>query len=67
MNRKCVKDYEIPGTNNVIEKGVQIFIPTMGLQMDEKYYEEPENFEPKRFLDGSLTGKIFMPFGDLQL
>lgn len=63
-NRRCVKDYKFPGTNQVIEKGVQIFIPAFGLHMDEKYYDEPKKFKPKRFLDGSSAGKIYMPFGD---
>lgn len=64
LNRTCVKDYKIPGTNNVIEKGVEVFIPALALQMNEKYYDEPEKFKPERFLNESSAEKIYLPFGD---
>lgn len=69
MNRTCVKEYRIPGTNHVIEKGVQVFIPALGLQMDEKYYDAPEQFIPDRFNEENSAGKNilnrpYLPFGD---
>lgn len=64
LNRLCVKDYQIPGTNKVIEKGTQVFIPALGLHMDEQYYDEPEKFKPERFLDENSAGKIYLAFGD---
>lgn len=27
LNRTCVKDYEIPKTDKIIEKGVEVFLP----------------------------------------
>lgn len=48
----------------MIEKGIEVFIPVLGLHMDENYYEEPEMFKPERFLDGNEAGKIYLPFGD---
>lgn len=64
-----MKDYKIPGTDNIIEKGVQVFIPVMPLHMDEKYYEEPEKFNPDRFNEINSAGKNianrpYLPFGD---
>lgn len=64
LNRTCVKDYKIPGTSNVIEKGVEVFIPVLGIQMDEKYFEEPEKFKPERFTDERSAEKMYLPFGD---
>lgn len=69
LNRLCVQDYRIPGTHEVIEKGTQVFIPISSLQMDEKYYDDPETFDPDRFAKENLIGKNFsnhpyLPFGD---
>lgn len=69
LNRTCVRHYQIPGTNQIIEKGVGVFIPVFSLQRDAKYYEEPDLFNPDRFNDENLAGKNqinqpFLPFGD---
>ena len=69
INRQCVKEYQIPGTNQIIEKGVRLYIPSLGLQMDEKYYENPTKFIPDRFLEENSEGKNqinrpYLPFGD---
>lgn len=69
MSRTCVKDYRIPGTPNIIEKGVEVFIPTHGLQRDEKYYPQPTKFDPERFDEESSAEKYqinrpYLPFGD---
>lgn len=69
LNRTCVKDYQIPGTNKFIEKDTEIYIPVLALQMDEKFYENPTEFQPDRFSEENLVGKnqinqIYMPFGD---
>lgn len=64
LNRLCVKDYKIPGTDKVIEKGTSIYIPVMAMQMDEQFYEEPEKFQPERFIRGSLTDRPYYSFGD---
>lgn len=52
-----------------LEKGIEIMIPTIALQRDEKYYNEPDNFKPERFSDENSAGKNFvdrpyLPFGD---
>lgn len=58
LNRQCVKDYRIPGTRNIIEKGTDIIIPVLSLQMDEKYYPNPTLFNPDRFKESvSLASK----------
>lgn len=66
LARICVKDYRIPGTNQLIEKGTQIFIPTYAIQQDEKYYTNPSKFIPERFFEENSVEKNrpYLPFGD---
>jgi cytochrome P450 family 6 len=49
LNRECTKDYKIPGTDVVLEKGMTTVIPIYALHRDPKYYPEPERFDPERF------------------
>lgn len=69
VTRKCTNNYKIPDTNVIIEEGTSIFMSTLGLQHDEKYYDEPKKFKPERYSDSQKTIKNFeeMPnlvFGD---
>lgn len=72
LNRQCVKDYQIPGTQQVIEKGTDIFIPVFGLQYDEKYYPDPTRFNPDRFKESVSSGpkykteRPYLGFGEGQ-
>lgn len=64
-----MKDYKIPGTNVTIEKGTSIVIPTFALHHDERFYPDPEKFDPMRFklskykTDKSLNDAPYLPFG----
>lgn len=69
LTRTCLKDYRIPGTENIIEEGIQIFIPVMGLHHDEQFYPEPWKFRPERFNEDGSAGKNqinrpYLSFGD---
>lgn len=69
MPRECTKEYQIPGTNTIIEKGTDIIISVLGLHRDQKFYPNPNNFEPERFLKENVSDKSFsempyLPFGD---
>ena len=44
--RYCTDDCSIEELN--FKKGDSIFIPTYGLHMDEKVWDEPEKFKPER-------------------
>lgn len=53
----------------MIEKGIEVFIPVMALHRDEKYYDNPNKFNPDRFNDDNPAGKDqlnqpYLPFGD---
>ncbi|CAH1637380.1 unnamed protein product [Spodoptera littoralis] len=66
LQRKATRDYQVPGTDLVIEKGTIVLISPRGIHYDEKYYDNPEVFNPDRF-DPEEVGKrhpcAYLPFG----
>ncbi|KAJ3656514.1 hypothetical protein Zmor_015586 [Zophobas morio] len=65
LNRICVKNYTVPGTDVVIEEGTPVLIPVLGLQRDPEYFPDPLKFDPERFgKDQSQVPFTFMPFGE---
>lgn len=69
LNRTCVKEYKIPGTDKVIEKGIEVYISVLGLHCDSTYYEDPIRFDPLRLGEEIRAGKNllnrpYIPFGD---
>lgn len=67
LDRRCNEDCSIDETDLVIEKGMPIYIPLMTLHYDEKYFPEPEKYDPERFADMSssnVNGLHYMPFGE---
>lgn len=63
--RSCNKPFKIPDTKCVIERGVRIVVPIYALHHDEKYFPNPEVFDPERFADGKQIPKgAYLPFGD---
>ena len=49
LSRNCVKDYKIPDSNIVIEKGDDIHINVIGIHHDPKHYPDPLKFNPENF------------------
>ncbi|KAJ6641555.1 Cytochrome P450 6a9, partial [Pseudolycoriella hygida] len=65
--RSCISDYEIPGTDFVIEKGMPIMIPVHAIHHDSRYYYDPEVFNPDRFSSEEVKKRpqfAFLPFGE---
>lgn len=64
--RECGKDYQIPNSDLVIEKGTPLIISTFGLQRDPEFFPDPQVFDPDRFNEQNVH-KIrpfsFLPFG----
>lgn len=69
--RLCEKEFllppTLPGVNPYLVKpGTLIWFPTLALQRDPRYFEDPDTFNPDRFLgEGKKvpgTGE-FLPFG----
>ncbi|KAG8257660.1 heme binding [Homalodisca vitripennis] len=64
--RRCTKDYTIPDTSTVIEKGTLVLIPLRSIHEDPDYYPDPEVFDPERFSDENSASRhaaTYMPFG----
>jgi cytochrome P450 family 9 len=68
--RECNKDYVMQLSNGQsipVKKGENILIPVRSIQRDEKFFENPDNFDPHRFDDDkkdSIVQGSFIPFGE---
>lgn len=65
--RTCTKDYNIPGTDVVIESGTTVEIPTLSIQRDPEYYPDPDKFDPERFNVENKANRhpyAYIPFGE---
>lgn len=63
ITRKCVKTYKFLDSKMLIDKGVTVNIPIEALHKDNIYFKEAGDFKPERFLDSSVHGYTFLPFG----
>lgn len=53
-----------------IEKGKNFYIPIYGIHHDDRYYENPEKFDPDRFNEENrrnIDPDTYLPFGKLLL
>lgn len=67
-DRLCVKDFtfEYDGKSVLIEKGISLMIPIIGFHKDEKYFPNPNKFDPDRFSDENkhnINLNTYLPFG----
>ncbi|XP_072749236.1 cytochrome P450 9e2-like [Anoplolepis gracilipes] len=72
MDRVSIKEFELPPTLPgmkpfILKKGGGIWVPVYGLHHDPQYFEEPEKFDPERFLGEqkkkNLNCGAYLPFG----
>ncbi|XP_026324726.1 probable cytochrome P450 9f2 isoform X2 [Hyposmocoma kahamanoa] len=71
MDRCCTKAYELPPTREggkpfKLKPGDIVYNMVNTIHMDEKYWPEPEKFDPERFSDENkhkIKPFTFMPFG----
>ena len=64
--RKCNKDYPVPDTNLVIDKGTGVMVSIYALHHDPEYYPDPQNYDPDRFDPSEVERRhpfAFLPFG----
>lgn len=67
LTRKCEKDYNLPGSDLVVERGIVALIPILGIHYDEEYYQNPDDFDPERFSEENkrkIPPFAYMPFGE---
>lgn len=71
LDRQCSQDFELPpavpgGKPFTVKKGTNLWIPSHAIQTDPNYFDNPDQFDPERFLqDGKriLGSGTYMPFG----
>ncbi|XP_072391200.1 cytochrome P450 6j1-like [Diabrotica undecimpunctata] len=71
LTKVCTEDYTYTPTNSdykpisvKLKVGDVVMIPLLAVQMDPKYFEDPEKFKPERFIDNQVKRYTYFPFGD---
>ncbi|KAI5645536.1 cytochrome p450 domain-containing protein [Phthorimaea operculella] len=64
--RQCsVPEYTIPELDLTINDGVKCYIPIQAIFRDERYFQNPNKFDPERYREGIRHIKdVYMPFGE---
>ncbi|XP_018300272.1 cytochrome P450 9e2 [Mycetomoellerius zeteki] len=68
VERVCKEAYKLPPALPgekpfTIYKGMIIWIPIYAIHHDDKYYDNPMEFRPERFLDNDHDPPFYFPFG----
>ncbi|XP_050349952.1 cytochrome P450 6k1-like isoform X2 [Nymphalis io] len=66
LDRIATKDYKID-EKLTIESGTVVYINSIGMHYDPKYFPEPHRFDPDRFLPenkSKIEPYSYLPFGD---
>ncbi|CAH1369190.1 cytochrome P450 6k1-like [Tenebrio molitor] len=67
LDRKATANYNIPGTDIIIDRDTPVFIPILALHNDPRYFPSPEKFDPERFSKtnvNNIENFAYMPFGE---
>ena len=62
LERKCVADYKIKGTGYTIPKGMLVQIGAVPMMKDEKYFPDPDQFNPDNFSDAAVLERGPYPY-----
>ncbi|KXJ79843.1 hypothetical protein RP20_CCG027716 [Aedes albopictus] len=67
-DRYCTKDYHYKDSvgSFVIEKGKSVWIPSIAIHNDPRYYPNPDKFDPERFSEenkSKINPAAYIPFG----
>ncbi|CAG9792351.1 unnamed protein product [Diatraea saccharalis] len=65
--RKSASKYTFPDSDLTIDENVTVMVVNQAMQMDEKYFDEPEKFIPERFSPANasnMQNHVFLPFGE---
>lgn len=68
--RTCSKDFKIPNSNLTIPKDTFIVLSSHALHNDERFYDNPEKFDPDRFTDENIKKRhpfAYIPFSEFYL
>ncbi|CAG9792349.1 unnamed protein product [Diatraea saccharalis] len=65
--RKSATKYTFPDSDLTIDENISIIIVNQGMQMDKRFFDEPEKFIPERFSPdnaSNIPNHVFLPFGE---
>lgn len=66
VQRSAARNYMIPGSDIIIEKGTTVIISPYAIQRDERNFPDPDKFDPERFApenSGDRHPCSYIPFG----
>ncbi|KAJ8675066.1 hypothetical protein QAD02_010852 [Eretmocerus hayati] len=68
LNRMCSKDFELPPSLPTskpftVKEGMELMIPVAAIHRDPQYFENPEKFDPDRYLDKKAASSDVMSMG----
>ncbi|XP_075153339.1 cytochrome P450 310a1 [Haematobia irritans] len=65
IERTCRKPYPIPNSKHILSEGKSFIVPLLAIQRDEKYFQDPLQYKPQRFLKDTNgnKGENFIGFG----
>lgn len=66
ITRMANKDYAIDGTDIVFDKRTRLIIPVQAIHHDERFYKNPDKFDPDRFeskVKNERNPFTWLPFG----
>lgn len=68
LDRVCTKPYKlnVDGRSYQFNVGDVLWLPVLGIHRDEKYYPNPEKFDPDRFNEtnkANINPASYLPFG----
>lgn len=68
--RQCTRDFKIPNSNLTIPEGAAVMLSSQALHHDERYWEEPDKFDPIRFTDENVKKRhpfSYIPFSKFSM
>lgn len=64
LSRKCVQDTILPVGNIPVKRGMKVYFPVYDFHYDPKYHNNPQVFDPDRFLkEEEMNDLTYLPFG----
>ncbi|XP_076257258.1 cytochrome P450 6a2-like isoform X1 [Rhynchophorus ferrugineus] len=67
LPRAATADYQVPGTDVIIEKNSFVLVTNLGVHYDPEYYPDPMKFDPDRFTAENKAKRpycSYIPFGE---
>lgn len=65
-SRRVTKDYQIPGTQEILKKNSCIMILIHAMHHDPEYFPDPDKYDPERFSPENVRKRnpyTYIPFG----